>query len=361
MRWLDHDMTETWIALHTAIGDQSRRGSQKVSGSRSAPINLNTDVDALKGAIVEWLVAAAARLAEPLNIDDPRPLNNTDRERARIVVACCRIVVPHIEKLIDLPADDVVVWLPAAETEYPGESVPYTTPAGGKAYRTNTRVSHYTGLQIAHQLTDLRRKARALLAITTPNDKLSLPCPHCNECELVRGHRTINLVNGKTKEVDQIDCSACGLSWRYERYQHLCQIWVKEDEMEREKLQKQLDTEKKRRALAEWLLAKREWQLSLALDCTDVTAADFAKTILADTATPAAEKYISDRDVTSLVGVSDSTVRSWATRGQITRHTAEDGSTRYLAREVWEHAKTTSGGHASTVRRLTNGRKAATA
>jgi hypothetical protein len=63
-----------------------------------------------------------------------------------------------------------------------------------------------------------------------------------------------------SREVDQIECGACDLNWPYEQYRNLTLIWVRDDEMEREKLQKQLDTEKSRRELVEWLLAKREWQ-----------------------------------------------------------------------------------------------------
>lgn len=48
------------------------------------------------------------------------------------------------------------------------------------------------------------------------------------------------------------------------------------------------------------------------------------------------DEFMSDRDVAHLVGVSDATVRVWASRGLINRHTAPDGSTRYLVREVMD-------------------------
>jgi hypothetical protein len=328
------DMIGTWLALHMAIGESTRRTSQKVATSRPAPININTDADALKVFIVEWLSAAAARVSEVLNIEEPHQHNNTDAEHARIIIACTRILSPNIDKLISLPADDVMVWLTAAETQYPGERLyidEHGTPHRG------IKITPMTGAELALKLTEIRRKARSFLALTTPADKLSLPCPRCNEYELTRRHE-----RRKSKEIDQIECGACDLNWPYEQYRNLTLIWVKEDEMEREKLQKQLETEKTRRELVEWLLAKREWQLSLALDCPD---------------NPAVDAYMSDKDVANLIGVSDSTVRSWATRGQITRHTADDGSIVFLASEVWEFAKTNLGGRAATIRRLTTGRK----
>lgn len=353
--WAINDLPAMWVALHIAIGDQTRHQAQRVSASRTAPINLNADVDALKVAIVEWLVAAAAPIAEALNVDDPRPRNNTDTEHARIVDACTRIIAPHIDRLIALPADDVTIWLTGAETEYPGER--FHVDDNGVPHRGTAR-RVMTGPDLALKLTHLHGVARSMLAITTPRDKLPLPCPYCNQYELSRSQRTISLVSGKSKDVDQIDCGTCGLSWPYERYQQLCLIWVREDEMEREKLQKQLDEEKQRRELAEWLLAKREWQFSLALDCPDVSASEFAKTVLTDETAPDNDAYLSDKDIAAFVGVADSTVRSWASRGHIDRHIAEDGSTTYLARQVWEYAKSHTGGRAATVRRLTNERKA---
>lgn len=351
------EMPETWLALHMAIGENTRRANQKVSISRAAPIGLNTDADALKIAIVEWMIAAAARIAEALNVEDPQPRNNTDTEHAHTLIACTRILAPHVKKLVTLEADDVTIWLPPAEAKYPGERL-YVDEHGTR--HVGVRVVSMIGAELALEIVTLRRKARQLLALTSPIEKMGLPCPYCDEYELVRTHRTINLVNGGTKEIDQIDCGACNLSWPYERYQQLCLIWVKEDEMEREKLQKQLDTEKARRELAEWLLAKREWQLSLGLDCTDVLASDFVSAILTTAEEPDDDAYLSDKDIATLVGVSDSTVRSWASRGRITRHTADDGTITFHAREVWEYAKSNAG-RTATVRRLTNERKAVSA
>lgn len=344
-----NDIPETWLALHMSIGDPGRGLNQRVSKSDSAPINLNVEADALKVAITEWIVAAAARISATLNIEDPHPRNNTDTEHARIIVTCTRILSPHIDRLISLPEDEVMVWLSAAETQYPGERF-YIDELG--IPHNGVEITLMTGAEIAWKIYQLRRKARSFLALTLPIDKLSLPCPRCGKYELTRRHERRN-----NTEIDEINCGACQLDWPYDQYRNLTLIWVKEDEMERDKLQKQLDTEKARRELVEWLLAKREWQITLALDCPDVSAAEFAATILTDADTPDADAYMSDKDIANLIGVSDSTVRSWASRGQITRHTADDGTTLFLASEVWQFAKTNLGGRAATIRRLTTERK----
>lgn len=276
IRYAIDDIPNTWIALHLAIGDHTRRAAPKVAGSRTPPINLNTDVDALKTSIVEWLTLAAVRLSDALNIDDPHPRNHSDREQARIVDTCTRIVAPYLDTLIDMPADDALIWAPPGTTEYPGERT-YTDQAG--TVHHGLVITAVTGLQIAQHLADLRRRARTLLAITTPRDKLPYPCPGCNQPDLSRRQ---DKLPGR-KEIDQIDCNTCGLSWPYDRYQQLCLIWAREDEMERDKLQQQLDTERRRRETLEWLLAESQWRFTLALDCPNLTAAEFAATVLATT------------------------------------------------------------------------------
>lgn len=354
------DLADTWLLLNGSIGDQSRRGGQRVKGSRSAPINVNTDVDALKASIVEWMVAAAAPISESLGVQDPRPVNNSDSEQYRVVVACSRILSAKVDDVITAPAHDVMIWQGPADTEHPGEF--YRDEHGITHGRT---IATMTGVEIALKLVDLRRSARSLLALTSPHDKMSLPCPHCNAYELVRSHRAIRLVSGKSKEIDQIDCGNCKLQWPYERYQQLCLIWVKEDEMEREKLQRQLDSERARREFAEWMLAKRDWQFGLALDCTDVSASAFAATVLsADLPDP--DEFMSDKDIANLVGVSASTIRVWAHREAgkeapaITRHVDDDGATVFLVREVWDYAMANANGRAATTRRLSNTKKAVT-
>lgn len=276
IHWAITDIPATWIALHLAIGDHTRRNTPRVAGSRNPPINLNTDVDALKTDIVEWLTLAAARLSETLNIDDPQPHNHTDREHARMVETCTRIITPHLDTLIDMPADNALIWAPPGATEYPGERQ-YTDHTGTTHH--GLHITEITGLQIAQHLAELRRRARTLLAVTTPRDKLPYPCPGCNQPELSRRQ---DKPAGRA-EIDQIDCSHCGLSWPYDRYQQLCLIWAREDEMERDKLQHQLDTERRRRETAEWLLAESQWRFTLALDCPDITAAEFAATVIAAT------------------------------------------------------------------------------
>lgn len=270
------DIPRIWVALHEAIGEHTRNTAQKVSGSRTPPININCDVDALKTGIVEWLTLAAARVADELGIDEPMPHNNTDTEYAKTVEKCARIINPNLDLLIAAPAGDAQIWLPPTDTEYPGERL-YVDQLGITHH--GTRIVEVTGLDIAQQLVRLRRRALAVLGVTTPRDKLPYPCPGCNRPELSRHQRK----DPGRREVDEIVCGNCQLCWPYSRYQQLCLILAKEDEMERDKLTHQLNMERQHRQTVEWLLAEARWRFQLALECTDIPASEFAATVLAAT------------------------------------------------------------------------------
>lgn len=329
------DMAETWAALHMAIGDSDRRMGQKVSGSHSAPINVNTDVDALKSEIAQWLVAAASAVAEQINCTGPKPRNSSDTEQARIVAVCTDLVGPNIDILLSLGSCEVAVWLGADDTDYPGESVRYESDFG-PVYIPNTWIDDFTGVQVALHLVELRRRARKLLALTDDHNRLPLPCPRCNaQRSLTRRHERLP----GHKEIDQISCANCKLDWPYEQYRNLTLIWVRKDEMEREKLEKELAKERQERKVAEFLLAQRDWVISLAMECPDVKIGDFAAMISATLNSAPPGEFVNDKDAANLVGVLPATIRQWATRGQIARYTADDGSVTFLASEVYEYAK----------------------
>jgi hypothetical protein len=237
------ELPETWVALHAAIGDRTVRPGQKVSGSRAAPINLNTDVDQIKGLITEWLTCAAARVAEKLGADDPQPRSSADSEHARIVVACCRLIGPNLDKLLESEPEDVLVWLSGRDTKYPGERV-YVDGQG--VTHQGVRVLLKSGIDIALELVRLQRQARTLLGVTTPRYRLALPCPHCSALTLTRRHDANH---------DEVSCDSCNKMWTHDHYRRLCLLFLddQEDEMRLEEVQKQLEEWKVR----SWLTAEQ--------------------------------------------------------------------------------------------------------
>lgn len=224
------EATKTWDSLQEALGDRSMRGGEKVSGTKSPPIPIDVEVDAAKEALTEWLVVAAARVAETMNVDDPQPKSRTDVEQRRIVDACSRLITPNIDRLLDSPPDSVTVWRKT------GESLTYVDMAG---------------TDIGLELDKVNTRIRRILGTTTPKQWLTLYCPDCDTKTL---YRTVD-VRGDGNVRDEIACATCPLKWPYERYQQLCLIIAQEDEMQRAELEQQLADER----LRAWLTAEKLW------------------------------------------------------------------------------------------------------
>ena len=324
------DMPNMWASLHASIGDHTRRPQQRVKGTASRPINLNTDVDALKVAIVEWMQAAASRVADLLHVDPPEAANATDREHAHTVRRCTALLADHIDELLELPADYLMVW--DTHTPYPGELK--TTDRNGTHYGVTEQP--FTGIDLANKLVSLRNQARKLLGITNPNDRLLTPCPYCSTYTLTRTIR--NLISGK--QIDYTTCTQCRRDWPYEQYEHLCHMAAEEEEMRSDELRKQLNEETRKRATAEWLLAERNWQFTCALQCDQIPASVFAQEVVFVGLSHNTDR-LTDKELEPIIGATASTIRTWAARGHITRHINKDGGAVYEIGETWNWANRT--------------------
>jgi hypothetical protein len=238
------------VALSVAIGDKRVGASEKVSGSKSPPIPLNVDVEAAQEAVVWWLQIAAARIAEKLGIDEPEAQSRITTEHARIVEACVRLLRPHVDTLLASPEDSVRVW------RRTGESSSFVDKSG---------------IDIAAELVRAHRNARRILGATTPRFRLSMPCPACSSPSLFR---RVDKTDAGVR--DEVSCDACRVMWTHDHYLRLVSIFVADEQERQEREDMAINLELQQRAeLAEYLLAEKVWQMSLARDCTDISAADF--------------------------------------------------------------------------------------
>lgn len=318
--WAINDTPNLWGRLHAAIGEKTANTTNgRVSGSRNPPILINPDIDAAKTSLVEWICCAAARISDILGTDAPWPQTHTDRAARSALHRAVKLLAPHSEHLTRLPEAPVAIWDPQAAR--PGE---HTRINPGRS------IVDMTGAQIALKIIETHAHARKLLGLTETTEVLPLPCPGCDEKQLIR-HHTIKYSTGGNKppdNKDRVKCRNCGLDWEHDRYQQLIRIWLREEEMRSEELAKKLQTEQMRGELTQWLLAKKTWQLNTIVE----TIPDLADLVADEPTNP---QLMTDRDLAALLGINDSTIRQWASRGHITRHTNNDGSTRYDAEEVW--------------------------
>ena len=254
-----------WDSLHDALGDRAMRGgSERISGTKTPPIPIDVEVDAAKESLAEWLIAAAARVSEYLNTDAPQPKSRIDREQRRIVEACVRLVEPNIDRLLEAPADTVTVWRRTGES---------------------TILVDKNGIDIALEIVRCHRVAHAILGDLHIHQAVQLPCPNCHtrRCARTVTHRKNGAVD------DFIACSECKSSWTFEIYQFRCRRdaedmeATKMDTQERKHFETTVESERSKRLQAEWLLAEMTWKFTLALDCPNVSAADFANAVLENT------------------------------------------------------------------------------
>lgn len=219
------ELVGDWDNLTGAIGDRSVMAGEKVSGSREAPIPLNTAVLALRSTLSEWCEAALAMVCPRLNIE-PR-----ERQRARgfpireyrVVLQAWNVLPSNMKLLLECPTEPVNVWNQAGD---------------------GWTIEEMDGVGIALRLHQSHNAVHTVLGDTNPRTRLTMPCP-----VLGCGAKTLGVNNGET----DVDCTACGGRWPREQYNWLAGMLVAD---------KKHESKKERKTMLEWVLAERDWKLS---------------------------------------------------------------------------------------------------
>lgn len=233
------DSLTVWDSLHDALGDAAMRAAQeRVNGTKSPPIPIDVEVDAAKDSLADWLIVAAARVAELLNVEDPQPKSRIDQEQRRIIDACTRLISPHLEQLLESPADTVTVWRKTGES---------------------TTFVDKTGVDICMEIVRCHRVAHAILGDQHIHQSMQLPCPNCHARRCAR-----TVTTRKSGDIDDlVACGECKSGWTYAIYQFRCRRdaedmeATKMDVKERQQFETDLETERGCREVAEWLAAER--------------------------------------------------------------------------------------------------------
>lgn len=167
------DLPGWYVNLHVHLGDASV-GGEKVSGSRSAPVPLNLEVEALiadlEGTLVSWENALRAAWGWPAKMDPAGPPGVRFQ-------ATCR-------------------WLGAALT-------PLLAFPGGDA--------------AGQELLDLGARCRRMLGETRLVHRLPAPCPSCDFVTLQREDGD-----------DEVRCTTCRRTWTAGEYERLVLILASE-------------------------------------------------------------------------------------------------------------------------------------
>jgi hypothetical protein len=184
--------------LGDAIGERAVSLGDRVSGTPTPPIPLNTATDALARSIAEWADAAVAVVAAALAIDHPVPYRGRGfpRRDLAVIQAAGRIVAPNVDLLLAAPVEPVLVW--------DGDG-------------SGRHLIDADGIDIALAMVRNHRQVIAALGDPNPRERLAMPCP-VFDC----GAATLGRNNGST----DVTCTTCGGRWTEREYAWLAGLLI---------------------------------------------------------------------------------------------------------------------------------------
>ncbi|WP_009473854.1 hypothetical protein [Rhodococcus sp. JVH1] len=177
-----------YMRLHHILGEMGtvqHSAGKHPSPSPTVPINVH--YDALMVEIVRTVDRCAEQVADVLHMSNP------EHERPTALLAAgLAIIEPNIRVLAQVGRFDALEW-----------------KKGGEEYDT----VELDGPILCMKLLDLRRRARACVGELQGRDRMPVPCPRCEYCELGRWHGS-----------EVINCNSCGSTWTNDDYRHMTMI-----------------------------------------------------------------------------------------------------------------------------------------
>jgi hypothetical protein len=193
------EIPELWVRLHCEIGVKGQ-GGERVSMSRSAPIPLRADIDALLRECLDVLASwdERVRLAASLTLPDTQAARSRP-DHGRQVCALARTLAAHLATLLQLPPDAMSRSFPLHDLSLIPEGCHGRTNRTGGYAEVTVDLS---GADAGAEILALRHRARAKLGETRMTERLDVPCPDpsCDMLMLVR-------VQGSEYAAE---CKACG-------------------------------------------------------------------------------------------------------------------------------------------------------
>lgn len=245
------DLPFDYVALHVALGEAGNGVGGKVRSTPTPAIPIDVNKYSLMTAISENLDRAAEIVSEALNCDPPAG------KIAPRLTRAARMVSTNLPKLI--ASDDVPLWV--------WEKCDTRCGKNGCDAGEHFRLSDRNGIQTALALRDLHRRARRTVGEFDRVIRIERPCGECGAPALHQNPTSGNVY-----------CKDCGHEWT-EELLGLAGRMIRRQEQEKRDMAIN-ESLRVRAEQAEWRVAELEWQLQLALDCTEVSAADFAREIL---------------------------------------------------------------------------------
>lgn len=247
------NLTTDAAAMRAMIRERPTTTGEPVHSTPSPTVPLAVEPDRLATEIDFWTTTTAEILSDALGLEPPQPGIHPAQERISI----------YLDKLVTLPAADIIVWVTGEATAIPVAEWIKTGPRRYRPVDTEGReivgpgrvIDEYTGIDLALKLWTLHDKAQTLYGNQgRDRDRQASPCYRCARFTLYRDHGT-----------DTIYCEHCGHRWPASDLKNLIgraafQMKVLRHN-EIETVNWLLAEQRHHRAAAEWCAAEREWEL----------------------------------------------------------------------------------------------------
>jgi hypothetical protein len=212
------DIPELWVRLHCELGSKGQ-ASERVTMSRSAPLPLRADIDALLREHLDILASwdERVRMAASLVLPDTQQ-QRMRPDHGRMVATFCRTLAAHLDGpdgLLALPPDAMARTFSLHDlSAIPEGAYGRTNRPGGYAEVTVELSGADAGEEILH----LHYRSRSVLGETRMTERLDVPCPDpsCDLLMLVR-------VQGSEYAAE---CKACGRLLNEAEYQQWVRLYA---------------------------------------------------------------------------------------------------------------------------------------
>ncbi|OLT13033.1 hypothetical protein BJF79_03800 [Actinomadura sp. CNU-125] len=226
------DLPARYAELAARIGERRRSDGPRVSGGgRTAPIPINTAVDALLRTVEEIVLSWDERVRDVARLTDLTAAN-----RAAAIPVACGMLAAHVDVLLTLDPETMARTMDLAHIEHLPEDVSGWVRSGGWVLYNVDLGAEHAGVE----LLNLHHRTLKMLGYTPQHHPLITPCWECGE----RGLRRHDGTAGLADHVECLNCREQYLGGRLNR------LMVEEDEAQQRKADRERRHDPKRHSLA---------------------------------------------------------------------------------------------------------------
>jgi hypothetical protein len=189
----DHDhagrclasLPEWYVRLRAGLGDKRQLADERVSGSRTAPVPVRLDYDALIRDMLYVLCSWEERVRAAAGLEVPDTGLSRSRRDEKALPAAVAVLTAHFGTLLGLPSEPMPRYRSLrSAAQLPAGTPGIVRPLAGYA----EIVLPLSGADAGNEIMHLHYRARSALGETRPPaERLDgVPCKQCDEIGLAR-------------------------------------------------------------------------------------------------------------------------------------------------------------------------------